>query len=196
MHYIYFKHKPIKFRFPIVLAIMLFIILSAVIIFKRAEENAVTAAENILKRKINAGISEIMDKSNYNADSFIRIEKNNSGEISAVISNLRILNKFSDEIQQMLYDYSFNTEIPLGTLSRIEIFKDCGPNIPLKISVSESSQAETENEILKIPEGSRFTVRLKVTACADIILPLTQKKSAIKTDYIIAEALILSQKAA
>ena len=165
--------------------IVLLLVSFTVLTISRIEEAAVSKAEVIFRKKINSGISEIMTGGRYNTDSFIRIEKNSAGELSAVINNVSALNELSEKILNMLYNCSFNTEISAA-----------GIKIPIKLKVSERSDIKTENDIFKLSQGSQFIVKLKLTAEAYIILPLKQDKTNIETDIIIAEALILSKNAA
>ncbi len=165
--------------------------------YRTATEIAVKNMEDELRLKLNSQISDIMNSGEYRIDDFIKVEKNSSGELSAIISDMTVINELSGKILQKLCESGFDTAIPLGNLTAVKSLAGKGPEIPMKLRVLGSSEVETENSLISPEsEGSGFRIFLEITADAEIILPWHREQRQIKTNVIIAEAFVFPKRAA
>ena len=183
----YLKKRKTALLIILLAVIALFIL---VCLNKTAKEIALLNAEDILKQKINKCISDIMYSEHYRSADFIRIEKNSSGELTAIISDMTLINELSSEILLKLKDCGFKLMLPLGNLSGLKALMGKGPRIPLELRVLASSGLESENTALKAEERNCFRVYLKLKADTLVILPWCREKGQFNTNIIIAEAVV------
>ena len=150
-------------------------------------------AENLLRFKINSAVSEILKEEKYQGEKFISIDKNSSGELTLIISDTALMNSLSSEILDSLYKSGFETKIKLGSLTDIKALKNRGPDLPLSLKLLSSSEVRPENSLIKSEGGGCIRFYLEVRADTEMIFAGKREFKSIKTDVIIAEAVVFNK---
>ena len=86
---------------------------------------AVSDACDIVTGQVNAVVAQVMAEENYDGESFVRLEKNEAGEVTAVSSDMSHINALSAEILHRVIDATENrtleVSVPLGNLTGVSL---------------------------------------------------------------------------
>ena len=106
-------------------------------------------ARDSLIASINDKINEIMLDGDYSYDYFVILEKDASGNITALKSDMAHINALSSELIRDIVAVSesglFDIVIPFGNLTGINIMSGRGPMVPAKVVMLTSSGASFKN---------------------------------------------------
>ena len=120
---------------------------------------AVSDASDIVTVQINNAIAQIMAEGDYDEDSFVTLQKNADGEVTAIGSNMARINALSAEILDKVVGATENrtltVSIPLGNLTGISLLMGRGPGVPVQILMLTSSRVEFQNNIITVTHLSR-----------------------------------------
>ena len=92
---------------------------------------AVSDASDIVIDKVNSAIADILASGDYDGDYFVSFEKNSSGEITAISSNMARINALSAQILDRVVGAATDThtltvKIPAGNLTGISLLMGRG----------------------------------------------------------------------
>ena len=121
---------------------MLFAATATMFLEELATEIAVSDASDVVTVRINNAIADIMKNGDYGGDYFVSIEKDSSGEVTAISSNMSRINALSahilDSVVGVTENHTLTVEIPIGNLTGISVLMGRGPKIPVQIIVLTS----------------------------------------------------------
>jgi sporulation protein YunB len=213
MHY--HKHQPFSYvtstepqpknrsSYAIPVLISLLIITSfiaAVIIFFKdiSTQIAVSDASDIVTAQVNQIVADIMAEQDYSADYFISLEKNESGEITAINSNMARINALSAEILTRVIGVTesrvIEVGIPAGNLSGISMLMGRGPDVTVDIVMLTSSRVEFNNTIVTAGiNQTKHQINLDITVDVDVLVPWGMESNQVVTEILIADTTIVGQ---
>lgn len=142
---------------------------------------------------ITTAINSELEKEAFN---FINIIRNNN-EISSIETNQNEINKFQNELQRLINnsfkDYeNKNMNLPLGTLSGINLFSGRGPNVSIQLHQVGAVDVVTKSEFTSAGINQtkhRIYMNIKIELSA--ILPTTSTDIEVADDYLISETIIV-----
>ena len=177
---------------------MLFLAAAAIFLKDLSTQIAVSDASDIVTVRINNAISEIMKNNDYGGDYFVTFEKNSSGEVSAISSNMARINALSaqilDNVVGATEDHSLTVEIPIGNLSGVSLLMGRGPKIPVQIIVLTSSRVEFNNSIVTAGiNQTKHQINLEVIVDIDILVPWETVNSQVVTEILIADTIVVGK---
>ena len=179
---------------------MLCLFLAAVAVFLKdlSSQIAVSDASDIVTVQINNAIADIMAEQDYSGDYFVSFEKNATGEVSAISSNMARINALSAKILHRVVGATENRTIeigiPAGNLTGISLLMGRGPNIPVQIIVLTSSRVEFNNSIVTAGiNQTKHQINLEVIVDIDILVPWGTESAQVVTEILIADTIVVGK---
>lgn len=159
---------------------------------------AVSDASDIVTVQINNAIADIMAEGDYDGDYFVTFEKNGSGEVSAISSNMARVNALSAEILDKVVGATENrtltVKIPAGNLTGISLLMGRGPEVPVQIIVLTSSRVEFNNSIVTAGiNQTKHQLNLDVIVDIDILIPWGTESTQVVSEVMIADTVIVGK---
>lgn len=159
---------------------------------------AVSDASDIVTVQINNAIAEIMGQGDYDGESFVTFEKNSSGEVTAISSNMARINTLSAEILDKVVgateNRTLNVEIPIGNLTGISLLMGRGPSVPVQIIMLTSSRVEFRNNIVTAGiNQTKHQINLDVIVDVDILIPWGTESTEVVSEIMIADTVIVGK---
>ena len=160
-----------------------------------AESNAKRVA-NII---INQSVNEILSRHGIEYGNLCSIEKNEAGEIIAVVPNIMKINELKTiialDIQQRISDYkSSDIGIPIGSLTNSYILTGRGPRIPFKILASGNIFTNFSNTFTSAGiNQTKHEISLEVSANISILLPAGHSSTVVEAKIPITETIIVGK---
>ena len=178
-----------KALFPLMLLLLAAVcfLISAMIYLKTIScQIAVSDASDIMILQVNNAISQVLQ------------EKNNSGEVTAVRSNMARINALSTVLLERVVGLTENrtitVSIPAGNLTGISLLMGRGPGIPVEIMVLTSSHVEFHNNILTAGiNQTKHQISLLVIVDIDVLVPWGTESTQVCTEVLISDTVLLGQ---
>lgn len=156
-----------------------------------------TQVTNTTSDLINDAIAEQMASGKISYDRIVYFEKDVSGRITALKTNIGEVNKLKTDTLNIINDEILSNEhsqmgIPLGSLFLPELFSGKGPQIPVKILSIRNSDANFESTFTHA--GINQTMhQLHMSVIVDVsVLVLGKTVSfTVASDVVIAETIIV-----
>ena len=131
----------------------------------------------MLTKIISEVVNEIMQDENLSYGSLVVVEKNESGEITSVQTNILKMNKLKAEISTKIAERIQSIDrskmkIPLGTVLGSDLLSGRGPNIKVYFSLSGDVTTEIINNFDSAGiNQTRHQILLDITTDIYIVLP-------------------------
>ena len=192
------KHRSRLIPF-LLLASFLMFSASALLYLKRISgQIAVSDACDIMTLQVNAAITQLLQDGDYDADWFVRFEKNETGEVSAISSNMTHINALSADLLERVVGLTENrmltVSIPAGNLTGFSLLMGRGPGIPVEIQVLTSSHVEFRNNIVTAGiNQTKHQISLLVIVDIDVLVPWGSESAQVCTELLIADTVIVGQ---
>ena len=210
------RHRKTKFAYPsapgvparghaahpgmILLSASLCLFLAGAAMFLKTISCRIAAsdASDIVTVQINNAISEIMAEGDYDADTFVNLQKNAEGEVTAISSNMARINALSAEILDKVVGATENrtltVSIPLGNLTGISLLMGRGPGVPGQILMLTSSRVEFQNNIVTAGiNQTKHQINLEVIVDIDILIPWGTESTQVVTELMIADTVVVGK---
>ena len=114
-----------------------------------AQAKITDAASGVINRAVNQQIQQ----GDIQYENLVTLQRDNEGNITALTTNMREMNRLKTELLTLLDDEIYSIEddaisIPVGDLTGIQLLGGRGPEIPVKIVAVSSSDADFQGEFL------------------------------------------------
>lgn len=192
----------IKFKIIFVLIIILIIGVFSLYKFdKDVNPAVVNMADALIKKKTVEIINkQILNEYNdFNYDSVVKVERDNSGDISLVKADTLKMNKIACEITVRAQDElnkegSIDVSIPMAYILKNNILSNFGPNISIKAKPigSISTEYVSKFESAGINQ-TRHSIYINVETYVEVLYPINVQKIKVKTQIPIAETIIIGK---
>ena len=196
------EQKPRKRRAGVALLLLaaaLMFLASALLYLKKLSgQIAVSDACDIMTVQVNDAIREVMREGDFDADYFIKFEKNEVGEVTAISSNMAHINALSAELLERVVGLTENrrltVSIPAGNLSGVSLLMGRGPGVPVEILVLTSSRVEFQNNIVTAGiNQTKHQISLHVIVDVDVLVPWGTESAQVCTEVLIADTVVVGQ---
>ena len=159
---------------------------------------AVSDACDIMNMQVNAAITQILQEGDYDADWFVKFEKNDTGEVTAISSNMSHINAMSAKLLDRVIGLTENRlltiSIPAGNLTGFSLLMGRGPGIPVEIQVLTSSHVEFRNNIVTAGiNQTKHQISLLVIVDIDVLVPWGTESAQVCTELLIADTVVVGQ---
>lgn len=179
------------------LAVFLLFVLTASVFLKDiSSQIAISDASDIVTISVNNAITEVLSSGEYSGDYFVDFEKDSSGAVTAISSNMSKINTLSSKIlEKVVGTTEKNTivvKIPFGNLTGISLLMGRGPNVPLKIIVLTSSRVEFNNSIVTAGiNQTKHQINLEVIVDVEILVPWGSETAQVVSEVLIADTVVV-----
>ena len=194
------KRRPgLRFILVSVLATFLLFVLTASVFLKDiSSQIAISDASGIVTISVNNAITEVLSSGKYSGDYFVDFEKDASGNVTAISSNMSKINTLSSQILEKVVGTTekntITVKIPFGNLTGASILMGRGPKVPLKIIVLTSSRVEFNNSIVTAGiNQTKHQINLEVIVDVEILVPWGSETSQVVTEVLIADTVVVGQ---
>ncbi len=159
---------------------------------------AVSDACDIVTGQVNNVIAQVMAEGEYDGESFVSLEKNEAGEISAVSSNMARINAISAEILDRVIGATENrtieVRVPLGNLTGVSLLMGRGPGVPVEIIMMTSSRVEFQNNVVTAGiNQTKHQIVLEVIVDIDILIPWGTESAQVVTEVMISDVVVVGK---
>ena len=182
----------------LLIGILTFLVCMSVYLRRISTQIAISDASDIVSKRVNAVIAEIMRNGQYDGDYFVTFEKGESGEVAAISCNMARINALSAEILDRVVgateNYTATVQIPLGNLTGMNLLMGRGPKVPVEIVTLTSSRVEFNNGIVTAGiNQTKHQVTLVIKVDIDILVPWGSESTQVTTEVLIADTVIVGQ---
>lgn len=192
----YRKSRGKRFLLFVILLVVLAVILDGQL-RPLIRTMAATQARIIFNNAVNEAVLEQLEGSGAQYGDLVNIEKDSSGKVLAITSNVVRMNELkaavSLKVQEKLVNNQENEfNIPIGTLLGSELLHGRGPRIPLKISLSAGVVTDFESNFTSAGVNqTRHQIYMKVTATVFVLIPGYDTSTQAETSVPVAETVIV-----
>ena len=182
----------------LLIGILTFLVCMSVYLRRISTQIAISDASDIVSKRVNAVIAEIMRNGQYDGDYFVTFEKGESGEVAAISCNMARINALSAEILDRVVgateNYTATVQIPLGNLTGMNLLMGRGPKVPVEIVTLTSSRVEFNNGIVTAGiNQTKHQVTLVIKVDIDILVPWGSERTQVTSEVLIADTVIVGQ---
>ena len=182
----------------IIIAICVALVIAGNYLKKISGEMALSNASDTITAAINDKINEKMSEGQYDYNYFVTLQKDDTGNITAISANMARINTLSSEILQEVIAATHNgmedIKIPLGHRLGSNLLMGRGPDIPVKIIMLTSSYADFRNEIASAGINQvKHQIILEVRVQIDVMLPWELKSTEVLSEVLIAETVLVGK---
>ena len=171
---------------------------SSIYLKKISTEIAIADAKDVITAKVNDAVIQTLAEGDYDGEQFVTFQKSESGEVTAISSNMARINELSskilDKVVGSTQDNTITIEIPSGNLTGVSLLMGRGPRIPVRIVVLSSSRVEFSNGIVTAGiNQTKHQISLRVTVDMEILVPWGTENTQVSTDVLIADTVIVGK---
>ena len=159
---------------------------------------AISDARDAVTLAVNGCVSRMMREHSYGYDYFVTLEKDASGNITAITTDTAHVNALSSEIMREIARAADSEEldiaIPLGSLLGSNLLMGRGPRIPVQVRMLTSSFIRFDSALVSTGiNQSRHMIKLIANVDIDIMIPLATVSTTVETDILVADTVIVGQ---
>ncbi len=179
-------------------AFLLFVLSISLFLRNLSTKMAVSDAIDIVTKTVNDSINEVIGNGVYGFDYFVSLEKDESGDVAAISSDMAHINTLSTEILNSVIASTENgtlqINIPAGNLSGLNLLMGRGPDVVIDIIMLTSSRVDFRNEIVACGiNQAKYQLILEVTIDIDILVPWGTESASTVTEVIVADTVIIGK---
>lgn len=158
-----------------------------------AQAKITDAASGVINRAVNQQIQQ----GDIQYENLVTLQRDNEGNITALTTNMREMNRLKTELLTLLDDEIYSIEddaisIPVGNLTGIQLLGGRGPEIPVKIVAVSSSDANFQGEFLDAGINQTIhRIMMDVSLELIILLPSGTITDRVTTEVCVAETVLL-----
>lgn len=173
-----------------------FMLKSGAYLKQLAGEMALSDASDLVILAVNDVVNRKMAEGEYDYNYFVSLEKDNSGGITAITTNMVEINAFATQVLSEVVSAAdsgeLNVEIPLGNLLGFNLSLGKGPRIPVEIIMLTSSHADFKNELASSGiNQTKHQMILEIVVDIDILVPWETLSTQVVSRTLIAETVIV-----
>ena len=152
---------------------------------------------NSVNRIVAAAVEEAIQRGDINYEAFVTFEKDATGRVTALRSNVAEVNRMqsaiSEEILRRLSEVSTSElRIPIGTLTGSALLSGRGPYITVRMQAVGSASAVFRNEFSAAGiNQTRHQILLEVDVYMSILLPGIRTSATVANEIAVAETVIV-----
>ena len=182
----------------VIIAICVAVIFAGSFLKEISGQMALSNASDTITAAINDKINEKMSEGQYDYNYFVTLQKDDTGNITAISANMARINTLSSEILQEVIAATNSgmedIDIPLGNLLGSNLLMGRGPDIPVKIIMLTSSYSDFRNEIASAGINQvKHQIILEVRVQIDVMLPWEVRSTEVLSEVLIAETVLVGK---
>lgn len=178
------------------------LLIAAILIFQLElsplmKDLAVTQVKNEASDAISDAVNEQIANGNIEYDKIITMEKNSSGQITALKTNMSQINQLRREIlslvnQRVLDLNIYELGLPVGNILLPSILSGWGPQIPVYVASVNNAGAEFQSSFSEAGINQTLhRIVMQVSMDVTILVAGGTKTATITQDVVVAETVIV-----
>lgn len=158
---------------------------------------ATARVSNLVNRIVSAAVNEAVENGDIDYQNFVIFEKDETGHITALRSNVAEVNRMqgqiTDEILHRLSEVATSElKIPLGTLTGSALLAGRGPSLFVRMQAVGSASAAFRNQFTAAGiNQTRHQIFLDVDVYMSILLPGMKTSTRVSNEIAVAETVIV-----
>lgn len=158
---------------------------------------ATSRATNMVNQIVADSANAAIAHGDFAYDKMIAFEKDNTGKITAVKSNMPEFNRLQSAILREILDQidsvsSQELAIPLGSLTGSSLLAGRGPLITVRMQSIGSSKAKLENAFVSAGiNQTKHQIFLNVDVYVNVLLPGFRTATKVSNSVVVAETIIV-----
>ena len=163
------------------------------------EQAAAYTVTDAVLLKINELVEAQITAGTFDYAKLVTVEKNDKGEITALISNVAAENLIQTRITSGLIEsitdnYISDLKIPVGNLFSGSLFYGRGPCIPIRLKAVTNVSAEVENTFSAAGiNQTRHRICLNVSVSILVLIPGKEIVAPVRSTIVVAETVIVGK---
>jgi len=197
----YLRLRPSQRKWIWLSALLVLLLAFAVVVLRHLKplltSLATARVSNTVNRIVVAAVDDAVASGEINYDALVRFEKDDSGHVTALRSNMaeanRLQTEICDDILQRLSEVNTSElRIPVGTLTGAAIFAGRGPQLCVRMQTVGSSSATFRNEFSSAGiNQTKHQILLDVDVNMSILLPGFSTYTKVSNVIAVAETIIV-----
>ena len=197
---------PTHGRFKILLRLMIVVLIFALGFtwFQKrlkpvVEQMAASRVAYLAGQVINDAINEQIASGGTEYDDLVLLEKDSSGKVTALKTNISAINKLKTEIAAIVLERinemdTSELAIPLGNIVDGELFSGRGPNIPVIVVPVGTADADFSTALVTAGiNQTRHQIIVTVSADITVLLPGYETATHVSSKVVVAETVIVGE---
>ena len=192
------RSEKIQIGIVIFLLFSVLFLVAAVVQLKPVLSTLATArVSNTVNSIVNDSVYDAIYNGRIGYDTLVSLEKDNTGHITAVKSNMAELNRLQgaildDVLEKMSEVSTRDLSIPIGSLSGSALLAGRGPLIKVRMQSVGSSSARFENAFTSAGiNQTKHQILLIVDVYVSILLPGFSTLTQVSNTFSVAETVIV-----
>lgn len=193
------RQKAKLFCFLFACALMVLVVVGTSHLKSILGSLAVTRVSNMVGQVVTEAVSDAVNKGEIQYNDLISLEKNDSGGVAALVSNMAEFNRLQSSITQDILARlgemtEMDLEIPAGTLSGSAFLAGRGPRLSVRMQSTGSCSAWFENEFSQAGiNQTTHRILLRVDVSMSILLPGFRTGTEVSNSFSVAETVIVGE---
>ena len=160
---------------------------------------AATRVSNLVGQVVTEAVSDAVNSGDIQYDNLITLEKNASGNIAAMQSNMAEFNRLQSAITQDVLNRlgevsDLDLTIPIGTLTGSALLAGRGPGFTVRMQTTGSCSARFENQFSHAGiNQTTHSIVLWVDVSMSILLPGFRTGTYVSNSFSVAETIIVGE---
>ena len=181
----------------VVVGVLTLVITAAVQMRPLLASLATTKVSNTVTRIVSEAVYQAIEDGEIRYDGLVTFEKDETGQITAVRSNMAAFNHLQADILDTILTRidqvsARELSIPVGTLTGFSLLAGRGPRISVRMESVGSSEANFHNEFVSAGiNQTKHQIILTVDVSVSILLPGFTTATKVSNSFIVAEAVIV-----
>ena len=181
----------------VVVGVLTLVITAAVQMRPLLASLATTKVSNTVTRIVSEAVYQAIEDGVIRYDGLVTFEKDETGQITAVRSNMAAFNHLQADILDTILTRidqvsARELSIPVGTLTGFSLLAGRGPRISVRMESVGSSEANFHNEFVSAGiNQTKHQIILTVDVSVSILLPGFTTATKVSNSFIVAETVIV-----
>lgn len=161
------------------------------------EQLAASRVAYLAGEVINSAVNEQIAESGAGYDDLVLLEKDASGKVTALKTNMSAINRLKTDITALVLERINNMDtselaIPLGNIIDGELFSGRGPEIPVLVVPVGTAEADFSTALVTAGiNQTRHQMIVTVTADISVLLPGYETSTRVSSKVVVAETVIV-----
>ena len=183
--------------------LLLLLLLSAVLAGSLAFRSLVTelaasSARDAVILAVNVIVKEIMTEDDFRFTPLVTLERDDSGGVAAVSTNVAEVNTLASEVLeravQRTSEQVITVSIPLGNLLGSTLLLGRGPVIPVDVVMLSSSEAGFRDELTSAGiNQTRHQILMDLGVDISLMMPWRTVRTRVQTEILVSDTVIVGQ---
>ena len=193
------QHKAKLFCFFLSAILITLTIVTTIHLRSMLGSLAVTRVSNMVGTVVTEAVSDAINSGEIQYNNLISLEKNTSGGIAAMQSNMaefnRLQSAITQDILERLWEMSdIDLIIPIGTLTGSALLAGRGPGFTVRMQTTGSCSARFENHFSHAGiNQTTHSIFLCVDVSMTILLPGFRTETEVSSAFSVAETIIVGE---